>query len=381
MKSASGSIRKKTQTIHGKEYTHWEARVTVGHDPVTGKQIQRTFTGKTQKEVRQKMTAATAQLDAGTYQAPAKMTLSQWLETWSNDYLKRVKPLTVTAYKGIIRNHITPALGEAKISTLTNVQIQKFYSRLYDTLSPKTVKDVHGVLHRALSQAVKSGLLSKNPADGCELERVENPKLEPLDGSQIASFLDAIKGHQFQNLYTVILLLGLREGEALGLTWDNVNFETRNVTIDKQLLSGTYVLAPTKNSGVRTITASSTAIQALQAEKLKQMELRMKLGSGWDPSGLVFTNEKCEHLCHVTVYKAFKKIAAQIGCPNARLHDLRHSFAVMSLQAGDDIKTVQQHLGHATAAFTLDLYCHVTKEMQQDSADRQEAYLKKVKSQ
>lgn len=381
MKSASGSIRKKTVTRNGKSYVYWEARYTAGYDPQTGAQLQRSVSGKTQKEVRQKLTLATAQLDTGTYLEPTKITLGAWLDTWAANYLRKIKPATVASYKSMIRNHIAPALGGIRLCQLSNIQIQAFYSGLYDDgLSPKTVLNIHGALHKALAQAVKSKLIRDNPADNCELTKAPDPDIKPLSGSEIAAFFQAIKGQQYENLFTVILLLGLRQSEALGLTWENINWETGAVTIEKQLTAGTYQLAPTKNSEVRTITASPTALDALRREKLRQTELRLRWGVGWDPTGLVFADDSCEHLCHSTVYKAFKRIAAQIGRPDARLHDLRHSYAVISLQAGDDIKTVQAHLGHATAAFTLDVYGHVLDEVHQASADRQEAFLEKIKN-
>jgi len=156
--AGSGTIRKKTITRSGKEYTYWEARYTAGYDPGTGKQLQRSITGKTQQEVAQKLKAATAAIDAGTYQAPSKMTLGEWLDIWTADYLGGVKPRTVDSYKTTVRVHIKPALGKIKLEGLTTPMIQRFYNGLSKgeaPLSPKSVKNVHGILHRALSQAVR----------------------------------------------------------------------------------------------------------------------------------------------------------------------------------------------------------------------------------
>ena len=167
----SGTIRKKTVTRSGKQYTYWEARYTVGHNPGTGKQIQRSITGKTQKEVAQKLKAATAAIDAGTYTAPSKMTVGEWLDIWAKDYLGGVKPFTVASYTGQIRNHIKPALGAVKLEALNTHTIQGFYNRLGQPqkgkpgLSPKTVKNVHGVLHKALQQAVAVGYIRFNPSE------------------------------------------------------------------------------------------------------------------------------------------------------------------------------------------------------------------------
>ena len=155
----SGTIRKKTVTRNGKPYTYWEARITTGRDPGTGKQIQRSFTGKTQKEVREKMQAAAVEINQGTYTAPSKLTVGQWLDIWQRDYLGSVKPKTVVNYSQNIKNHIKPAMGAIKLDALDAPTIQKLYNSLSADHSPKTVKNIHGVLHKALQQAVKVGYL------------------------------------------------------------------------------------------------------------------------------------------------------------------------------------------------------------------------------
>ncbi len=130
----AGTIRKKTVTRNGKEYTYWEARVTTGRDPGTGKQIQRSFTGKTQKEVREKLQAAAVEVNQGTYTAPSKMTVGQWLGIWQRDYLGSVKPATIQMYRGHIKNHIRPGLGAVRLDRLHPHDVQEFVNRL--ELSP-----------------------------------------------------------------------------------------------------------------------------------------------------------------------------------------------------------------------------------------------------
>ena len=154
--AGTGSIRKKTVTRDEKEYTYWEARYTEGYDPGTGKQIQRSVTGKTQKEVAQKLKAATAALDAGTYIAPSKMTVGDWLDIWQQDYLGSVKPRTLDSYRTTVETHLKPAFGAVKLDALATHEIQRFYNSLQkgqgprQPLSPKTIRNVHGVLHKAL---------------------------------------------------------------------------------------------------------------------------------------------------------------------------------------------------------------------------------------
>lgn len=376
-------------TIRQRKDGRWEARYTIGRDPGTGKQMQRSVYGATQQEVRKKLAQLTAALDAGTYKEPCKMTVGQWLDIWAADYLGGVKPFTVRSYCDQIRNHIKPALGSVKLEALNAHSIQAFYNSLgveqdgKPGLSPKTVKNIHGVFHKALQQAVKIGYLRFNPADACELPRAVRKELKPLDEEQSRAFLKAIQGHRFEMLYTVTLFTGMREGEALGLLWDCVDFKKGTILINKQLQrekkkNGQYLLAPTKNGKSRTITPAPWVMKLLRTQRARQAEQQLSAGPMWEDSGLVFTNELGHHLAIHTVYKDFKQIAASIGRPDARFHDLRHSYAVAAIRSGDDIKTVQSNLGHATAAFTLDVYGHVTDQMKKASAARMESYIKDV---
>ena len=215
----TGTIRKKTVTRGGKKYEYWEARYTEGVDPGTGKQVQRSITGKTQKEVSQKLKAATAAIDSGTYTAPNKQTVGQWLDAWASAYLGSVKPRTLDLYKSTIRVYIKPALGAVRLEELNTHTIQVFYNSLGkptkerpEGLSPKTIKNIHGIFHKALQQAVSIGYLRFNPADACTLPRIERKELTPLDDEEISAFLKAIQGHRFEVLYTVTLFTGMREG-------------------------------------------------------------------------------------------------------------------------------------------------------------------------
>ena len=387
----SGNIRKKTIMRNGQEYTYWEARVTVGRDPGTGKQMQRSITGKTQKAVREKMQAIAVQINDGTYTTPSKMTIGEWLDTCSNTYLTGVKPRTVEVYKSEIRLHLKPALGAIKLEALTTHTIQNFYNKLSKgttekvPLSPKTIKGIHGVLHAALKQAVLNGLLRANPTDACSLPRMERKEMKPLDEDDIRNFLHAVQGNRFEDLYLVTLFTGMREGEIMGLTWDCIDFERGDILINKQLQlhqetgMQAYTLVSTKSSKSRVVKAAPFVMARLRKRKKEQTMQRLKAGPLWsNPKNLVFTDELGNHLTKSVVYRTYKSLVKSIGRPEARFHDLRHSYAVAAIRSGDDIKTVQTNLGHATATFTLDVYGHVTDNMKQESAQRMENFIKSV---
>lgn len=383
-RSAQGS-----GTIRQRKDGRWEARYTVGRDSGTGKQIQRSVYGATQQEVRKKLAQATAAIDNGTYKEPCKMTVGQWLDIWMTDYMGGVKRSTAFLYGEQIRLHIKPALGAVKLESLNTHTIQGFYNSLKTEreggrpLSPKSVKNVHGILHKALQQAVAVGYIRFNPADACTLPRVEKKEINPLDEQQIATFLKTIEGHRHELLYKVALFTGMRESEILGLMWDAVDFDKGTITIKRQLRreqkkGGAYYITTPKNGKPRTITPAPWVMKLLRSQKVRQAEQQLKVGPLWENSGMVFTNETGGYLSYRTVYDCFKRIVAQMGTPSTRFHDLRHTFAVASLRAGDDIKTVQSNLGHHTAAFTLDVYGHVTEQMRKDSAQRMEGFIKGV---
>lgn len=390
-----GSIRQKTVTKKdGREYTYWEARCTVGIDTKTGKQVQKSITGKTKKEVSQKLKELSREVDSGAYTEPTKMTLSEWLATWESDYLGAVKESTAYLYKRDMTLYIIPSLGAVKLTALKTQMIQQCFNELLNPsdsdkkpLSPKTVKDVHGAFHKALQQALELGYIHSNPSDACKLPRVIRKDIEPLDETQLACFLSAIDGHVHENLYKITVFTGLREGEVLGLTWDCIDLEKGTAKVNKQLRrrqekGGEYYFSPPKNNKSRTLTLAPTVVQTFKREKQNQLEMQSKAGEAWNNEhDLVFTNELGGFLSYRTAYDCFKRVVASIGCPNARFHDLRHTYAVAAIQSGDDIKTVQENLGHATAAFTLDVYGHVTDNMRRESANRMENFIKSLSAQ
>ena len=380
-----GSIRKVTKVVKGKEYTYYEARYTEGFDPRTGKQIQRSISDKSKKVVAQKLKAAVAAIDAGTYKAPCKMTVAQWLDIWVAEYLNSVKPLTKHNYNKQVQKHLKPALGAAKLETLDTHTIQRFYNSLIASgLSPKTVKNVHGILHCALQQAIACDYIYRNPADACKLPKVTKPEIKPLEPEEIARLLKEAEQDDYCNLFIVAMFTGMRQGELLGLAWECVDFQTGIITVKQQLQckDGNYFLETPKSGKNRTILPAPIVIDALRNQLERQQKEQEQAGKMWDNQfGLVFTDALGKYLVRRTVVKHFKKISQRAGISDdARFHDLRHSFAVSSLYAGDDIKTVQANLGHATAQFTLDVYGHVTQKMRQDSANRMQKFYEQLSS-
>lgn len=415
--NGNGSIRKTTRVIGGKTYTYWEGRYTDGYDLGTGKQRQKSIYGKTQKEVQQKLKQITMEIDSGKYVEPSKIALSTWLDTWMSEYTGDKKYLTVKNYRHSIETHIKPKLGAVKLKDLTPPMIQSFYNELarsgklvaerekdgklkkedgktvfkHCPLNPKTIKNIHGVLSKALSVAVDIGYLPSNPAERTTLPRCERKEIKPLADEQISAFMNETDKDDYRLVFKLILFTGLRESEALGLTWDCVDFKNSEIIINKQIVrrsvkDGGAYLASTKSGKARTITVAKFVLDILHEQKITQTTQRLIMGEAWqtmyDTDGreqaLVFTMPDGSPITQSSLRHHFDKIRKEIGRPDCRIHDLRHTFAVVSLQNGDDIKTLQSNLGHATAAFTLDIYGHVSERMRSESAERMQKYIEKV---
>ena len=378
----AGTIRKKTVTRNGKQYTYWEARITIGRDPGTGKQIQQSFSGKTQKEVREKMQAAAVEVNTGTYIPPAKMTVGQWLDIWSAEYLGNLKPGTVTTYTLNIKKHIKPAMGAVKLSDLHPHMVQTFVNGL-EGLSSASVRIAYKVLHMALEKAVRLEYIPKNPASNCVLPKLEQKAIQPLDDTQTAALLTVAKGTEIEYLVKVALFAGMRLSELLGLTWDSIDNKKGTITVSKQLAIPSQrkdgIFITPKNGTSRIITPAASVLSALKEQRIRQVEMRFKAGQVWNNAhNLVFTLEDGSPFDQWRAGRAFKTVLAEAGLEGVRFHDLRHTYAVNAIRAGDDIKTIQGNLGHASASFTLDRYGHFTERMKQDSAARMEDFIKGV---
>lgn len=375
-------------TIRQQPDGRWEARVTVGINPGTGKAIRRSIYGDTQAAVRKKMTVILREIDRGTYLTPQKITVGQWLDEWLNTYaVTKVKPLTYQSYAAVIKNHLKPAFGAVSLQSLRVSHVQKLYNEmLAKGRSAKTVINVSAVLRKSLDVAMKQGLITSNPCDAAELPKAMRKEIKPLTDAEIPLFLGQIEKHEFRNAYALCLFAGLREGECLGLSWSQVDFEKGRITVSQQLQktkSGhvEYYIADTTKSGKpRTIEPPAICFDYLRDEKRRQAQNKLKAGELWNNEwNLVFANGVGRYIEIETFYRKFKKVVAAIGRPDARVHDLRHTAATVAIASGADIKSVQSLLGHATAAFTLDVYAHTSEAMMKDTAARMQSYYDNLK--
>lgn len=403
--AGEGSIRKviKVDKKTGKKREYWEGRYSIPND--SGKPDRHSIYGPTQKEVQDRLREITGELSAGNYKKPSDITIHAWFDEWLSDHCGDKKYLTVKSYKATVENHIKPYFGsKKKLRSLTLKDVQSFYNSLQSTkasgkikagternISAKTIRNIHGVMTVALNCAVDLELIPKNPASRAKIPQAHRKEINPLTDEQVRLFMAASAGDDYEAPLKFILFTGTRESEAIGLTWDCVDFKTNTVKICKQLqrrakADGGYTLAPLKNNKTREIVCSSFVMQLLRQRQLEQSFEEKRAGDAWvgwkndmeKQKAFVFTKPDGDHVNATMMYNHYKKIAAAIGAPESRVHDLRHTYAVLSLQNGDDVKTVQGNLGHATASFTLDVYGHVSETMKQNSADRMQKYIDSI---
>lgn len=373
--NGSGSITKKTDTCYELRWT------------VDGKRKSKSF--KTFTEADKARREITAQVDAGTFVEPQKMKVSEWLQIWLDTYCVDIGSGTLVQYKGYVANHINPAIGNIRLDKLQPHHVQNMVNNLENhgkkkdkPLTFKTRKNVHGCLSASLEKAVEIHYLRSNPATGCNIPKDDDAEsmkeINPFTEEELADFLAEAEGSLYRDVYHLAADTGMRLSECLGLRWSRADFRKKKITVDAQLhmlrfKGDTRYLAKTKNRKVRSFIVPSQVIELLQKVKKAQAENQLKAGSAWaNPEGLIFTDSVGDTIPHSSVEHEFAEICERVGITGHRFHDLRHTFATLSLQHGADPKTLSQALGHYSVAFTLDVYGHVSDEMANNFAAIQE---------
>jgi integrase len=353
-------------TITRRKDGRWEARYTA--DTGTGPK-RKVLYGKTRAEVAEKLTKAMADRDGGLVFDTNNQTVGEYLARWLNDSVRgSVKPITFESYERLVRVHIVPALGRVKLKNLSPPHLQAFYrDRLDAGLSPVTVRYLHSLLHRSLKQALRWNLVHSNVAKAVDPPKIPRKTMQALAPEQARIFLDAAREDRLEALYVLAVHCGLRQGELLALRWEDVDLETRTLRVGRTLShtkDGPTFTAPKTPRSRRTVRLTTGAVEALKRHSERQAEEIVRMDTLYRDQGLVFASEVGTPLNrHNVNYRSFKPLLERAGLPNIRFHDLRHTCATLLLGRGVHPKFVQELLGHATIAITLDTYSHVLPNM------------------
>lgn len=368
-------------TARGKGYT---VIVDIGTD-ANGKRRQKRFTVQgSRSDAEKKLRDMLRSVDNNTYVEPGKTTLGEFIGRWFIEYVTpSMGPRTAEGYESIIKMHLIPKLGNIPLANLKPEHIQKFYADCLSNgqcdgsggLNPLTVRHIAMCLHRALTHAVKWGLLMRNPADAVDIPRAQRTEMHIMSEADIEKILDAARDTAYYPAFYTAIFTGMRRSEFLALKWGDVDLILGQLSVSRsihQVKDNTLVFRPTKTvKGRRTIALTPSNIMVLRSHREKQEALKMELtGELINDNDMVFCHADGTPLKPDTVSGAWVELTKQVGLKGMRLHDCRHSHASILLKQGIHPKVVQERLGHANIATTLDIYSHVTPGLQQAAAAR-----------
>ncbi len=356
----------------------WTAVVDLPPDPATGKRRQKRVTGRTKRDVESQI-AVLIQAGQTGFIDVGKLTVRDYLDRWLETTAPTLRAVTMRRYQDLVRIHIVSVMGNTLVAKLTAADVQRLYADRLKVLSPTTVRYVHAVLHHALDDGVKWGLLARNVADAVEPPQRARTEMRVWSADEVGHVLRAAADDPLEALWRLAIYTGMRRGEMLALKWSDLDLDAGTLSVQRSLGRGrTSRLEegePKSRSGRRRIALSLSVVESLRRHRVRQLEHRLALGDAYEDRGYLFVNETGAHLHPNTLYRRFHDLTERAGVPAIRFHDLRHTSATLLLTQGVHGKIVQERLGHANIAMTLDLYSHVTADMQRHAADALEAAL------
>lgn len=357
----------------------WAYKVDTGFHPETGKRRQKVKQGfRTKREAELALAEVQKTVIDGTVVSGTSLRVGEFLDEWLAGQEVRLRPTTHYSYAvaaGRVKHH----LGRYKLQALTPMQIEKFYAELLDhggrtgsALSPKTVRNTHVVLRKALADAERLGLVARNAAAAARGPSVSRTEMTTWTSDQLKTFARVSERSRMRHAFTVLATTGMRRSEVLGLRWRDVDFDAGQVAIVQTVtaIEGKIVIGEPKTAGSRrTVYVHDATLRALRQQRQLQAEERLAVGPGWSSGNdLVFRTELGDPVNPDWFSRHFDRLVAEADVPRIRLHDLRHTNATLSLKAGVHPKVVSERLGHSTIAITLDMYSHVTPGISRDAA-------------
>jgi len=381
----------------------WEGRIDLGTNPITGKRNTKSVYAKSQKEVRNKMKLigqdpAEIVTPNGVYAKVENsevpdIPFGEWLDTWLTQYKAgRLTPSSYESYRIIIENHVKPAFGHIPISSITTDHIQRLINEKQEKgarkdgknkkLAASSVVKIKIVINASLKQAVKNRLIPHNPTEAVTPPRMPRCEIRILTPEEQDSLMSVLGGHRLEALFKLALATGMRKGELLALTWDCVDFQNRTISISKSanrvrnqetMKTEITVGGPKSESGYRTITMLPAVVPILERHyELQQIEVE-KAGSAYNKQRIVFCSNVGTYIEPRRINTTLEKLINAAGIEHINFHALRHTFASRALEAGIPAKVVQEMLGHADVAMTLNRYTHILKNTMHDEMQKMNA--------
>lgn len=379
--------RKKQERAYGEGtiFQRAEDGMYVGRISITdanGKRKPKTVYGKTYDEAAGKLDTILKNLARGLFVATRDQTTAQYLAVWLEDTVKpHLAPRTYEDYAETVRRHIAPHIGTIALDKLSPQDVQRMIVTVTKAVSPQMGNRCRRTLRTALTRAMKWGYVARNVASLTDAPKITSREMIALAPDDARKLLLAVAGDRLEALYTVALALGLRQGEALGLRWQDVDLETRTLTVRYQLqrVDGKPMLVEPKTpKSRRTLALPGIAVDALRRHRVQQLEERLWAGSRWQEGGLVFTSTIGTPVDEHNLRKQFRALVMKAGLPHMRFHDLRHSAASLLAAQGATARDVMETLGHTQIATTMNLYTHVFTERKTELADLMDAALSSI---
>lgn len=356
----------------------WMGSISTGRDE-KGKLIRKCIYGKTKKEVQEKLSIISGKLYSKTYIEPSTLELTSWLNTWLVNYKSiSLKPVTYDLYDMVINTIIASKIGHYKLKDIRPIHIQTLYNALYDNgkgYSTSTIHKVKVILKQAFEMAIQNELMEKNPVCGVQMPKRKEKQIRALTVEEEGKFLLLAQGNQYYAAFVVLLDTGLRCGELLALTWDDIDLKNGTLQVAKNLVAAKerkngeekYKLiiqeTPKTSKSVRTIPLTSRALALLKELKIKQQS----------KTNIVFCTQKYTYLHPRNFRRSFQRILKNAGLEKLGLHVFRHTFATRLFERGANPKMVSTLLGHANVGITLDIYTHVQPEQMKETIKLLEA--------
>lgn len=357
----------------------WRAQVTLdGH--------RLSHNSKTRQEAQEWLKETIAQIDTGLTFDGARTKLCDFLEDWLISTKPGLKPNTWYQYNMTAHNHILPTLGKIPLMDLRAEHIQKLYDKkLKEGTGARTVQFMHQTLHKALDHALRLGIIPRNPTAATFRPKDETKEMKIYDESQVSQLLMAVQGTRVEALYQLVLATGMRQSEVLALKWSDLDWKNQTITVRRQLVrlpksKDEYFSTVKTNAGKRTITLGNATIESLRNHvNIQDEEKRNPQREKWDENDLIFPSITGTPMNQSNLYHHFKALIAEIGLPDIRFHDLRHTAASLMLNHGIAPMVVSKRLGHAKVSITLDTYGHLIPELHGDVAQMIDDFISPVR--